>query len=183
MPDEGAFILAPNHTSYLDPFAIAAALNYRLLRRTYWAGSMNVAFGNPLNRFVVRLAQAVPVESDRAGTSSLAFGTAALGRGKNLIWFPEGQRSPMGDLQPFKPGIGMLLDHSWVPVVPVSIRGTREAMPMGKALPRPAKITVVFGEPLDPRELERQGEGEEPQDRITDALRASVAELGKRSRA
>jgi long-chain acyl-CoA synthetase len=181
LPDEGPFVLTPNHTSYLDPFALAAALDYRLLRRTYFAGSMNVAFGNPLNRFVVRLAQAVPVESDRAGTSSLAFGAAALGRGRNLIWFPEGQRSPTGELQPFKPGIGMLLSHSRVPVVPVFIRGTREAMPPGKALPRPAKITVVFGESLDPRDLEQRGEGDQPQERIAHALRESVKLLCERS--
>ena len=181
--EEGLFVLAPNHASYLDPFALAAALDYDLLRRTYWGGWTGAILSNPLNRLVSRLAQAVPVESDRAGTSSLAFGAAALGRRRNLIWFPEGQRSPTGELQPFKPGIGMLLDHFRVPVVPVSIRGTREAMPPGKALPRPGKIVIVFGEPLDPHDLERQGEGEEPQDRITDALRESVAELSKRSRA
>src|SRR5215217_2184743 len=180
LPKEGPFVVTPNHLSYLDPFAVAAALGYRRLRRMHWAGSMNVAFGNPLTRFVSRLAQAVPVESDRSGVSSLAFGAAALERGKNLIWFPEGRRSHGGDLQPFKPGVGLLLEHFRVPVVPVSINGTYEAMPPGRALVRPKKITVVFGEPLSVDNLERRGEGDRPQDRIVQALRDRVAKLSDR---
>ncbi len=180
LPEEGPFIMTPNHISYLDPFAIAAALGYSRLRRTHWAGSMNVAFGNPLTRLVSRLAQAVPVESDRSGVSSLAFGAAALERGKSLIWFPEGQRSHGGELQPFKPGVGLLLDHFRVPVVPVSISGTYEAMPPGRALVKPKTITVVFGEPLSVDDLDRQGEGDRLQDRIVQALRDRVAKLGDR---
>jgi long-chain acyl-CoA synthetase len=172
--------VTPNHLSYLDPFALAAALGYRRLRQTHWAGSMNVAFGNPLTRFVSRLAQAVPVESDRSGVSSLAFGVAALERGKSLIWFAEGQRSHSGELQLFKPGVGLLLDHFRVPVVPVSISGTYEAMPPGSALVQPKKITVIFGEPLNVDDLDRQGEGDRPQDRIVQALRGHVAKLGDR---
>jgi long-chain acyl-CoA synthetase len=141
---------------------------------------MNVAFGNQLTRLVSRLAQAVPVESDRSGVSSLAFGAAALERGKSLIWFPEGQRSHGGELQPFKPGVGLLLDHFRVPVVPVSISGTYEAMPPGRALVRPKAITVVFGELLSVVDLDRQGEGDRSQDRIVQALRDRVAKLGDR---
>jgi long-chain acyl-CoA synthetase len=182
LPEEGPFVIAPNHVSYLDPFAIAAALSYRRLRQTYWGGWAGAAFGNPLFRLVSRLAQVVPVDPDRAGVSSLAFGAAVLKREKNLVWFPEGQRSPGGELQPFKPGIGMLLDHFRISVVPVFISGTREAMPPGKALPRPKKVTVKFGPLLDVHDLKQQGEGEEPQDRIVQALRECVAELGATER-
>jgi long-chain acyl-CoA synthetase len=83
-----------------------------------------------------------------------------------------------GELQPFRPRIGMLLDRFPVPVVPVFIRGTHEAMPPGKAWPRPKKLTITFGKPLDPRELEQRSEGEQPQDRIVRALYEHVAELG-----
>ncbi len=177
LPKEGPFVIAPNHVSYLDAFAVAAALDYQRMRQTYWAGWAGAAFGNPVNRLVSRLAQTVPVDPDRAVFSSLAFGAAALERGNNLVWFPEGQRSPSGELQQFKPGIGMLLNHFRVSVVPVAIHGTREAMPPGQALPRPKKITVEFGAPLDVDDLEQRGEGDQPQDRIVHALRDQVAEL------
>lgn len=100
-----------------------------------------------------------------------------LKSGKNLIWFPEGHRSPTGELQPFKPGIGMLLDRYPVPVVPVFIHGTREAMPPGTAWMRPRKVTIIFGEPLDPHELEQHGEGEQPQSRIVQALHEHLAQM------
>ena len=177
LPEEGPFIIAPNHVSYLDAFAVAAALPYRRLRRTYWAAYEGAAFDNPLNGFVSRLAQAVPVDGDRIPASSLAFGAAVLERGRNLVWFPGGQRSPTGELQQFKLGIGLLLKRFRVPVVPVIVHGTREAMPPGKALPRPTKVTVEFDRALEVDELERRGEGESPQDRIVQALHDRIGEL------
>ena len=182
LPEEGPYVLTPNHISFLDPFAVAAALDYRRLRHTYWAGRVGAAFGNPLTRRVSRLAQAFPIDSHRAVFSSLAFGAVVLKSRKNLIWFPEGHRSPTGELQAFKPGIGMLLDRYPVPVVPVFIGGTHEAMPPGRVWVQPKKVTVVFGEPLDPRELEQQGEGDQPQSRIVQALHERVTEMmGDRS--
>jgi long-chain acyl-CoA synthetase len=178
LPEEVPFVLTPNHVSSLDPFAVGAALDYRQLRHIYWAGRADTAFSNPLKRLVSRLAHVVPIDSHRAVFSSLAFGAAVLKRREILLWFPEGHRSHIGELQPFRAGIGMLLHRYPVPVVPVFIRGTHEAMPPGKAWPRPNKIVVAFGEPLDPRELEEQGEGDKPQDRIVQALYEHVAKLG-----
>jgi len=71
----------------------------------------------------------------------------------------------------------MLLNRYQVPVVPVSISGTKEALPPGKALPRPKKLTITFGKPLNPRVLEQQGEGEQPEDRIVQALYEHMVEL------
>src|SRR5207249_9819010 len=88
LPKQGPFILVPNHNSYLDSPALAAALGYRRLRETYWAGWTGVAFRNPVFRLMSRLAQVVPIEQGRAALSSLAFGAAVLKRKKNLIWFP-----------------------------------------------------------------------------------------------
>ena len=177
VPEEGQFIIAPNHVSYLDAFVVAAALRQDVLRRTYWAGWTGAAFGNPLTRLVSRLAQVVPVDPDRAGLSSLAFGAAVLKRGQTLVWFAEGERSRTGDLQPFKPGVGMLLGYYPVPVVPVFIRGTYEAMPRGRFLRGLEKVTVSFGEPLDPRDLDGAGGSRE---QVVEAVRERVLELGDR---
>jgi len=179
LPESGPFVLAPNHVSYLDSFALAAALDDGRLRGTHWAGWVGAAFGNPVTRLVSRLARVVPIDPSRAGTSSLAFGAAVLGRGKNLVWFPEGERSWSGELGPFKRGLGVLLEHYRVPVVPVFVEGTYEAMPRGSAMVRPRRVTVTFGEPSSVDELEHRGEGEEPRDRIVEALRDRVAEMGE----
>jgi long-subunit acyl-CoA synthetase (AMP-forming)/1-acyl-sn-glycerol-3-phosphate acyltransferase len=177
LPDSGPFIIAPNHVSYLDAFAVAAALDYGVLRRTYWAGWTGAAFGNPLTRLVSRLAQVVPIDLGRAGLSNLAFGAAVLRRGQNLVWFAEGERSPTGSLQPFKPGMGILLSYYPVPVVPVFIRGTYEAMPRGRFLRRLEQVTVSFGEPVDPDGLD---EASRSQEQMVQAVRERVTALGER---
>ncbi len=177
LPERGSFVIAPNHVSFLDSFVVAASLDYRVLSRTYWAGWTGWAFGNPLTRLVSRRVRGLPIDPQRAGVSSLAFGAAVLARGKSLIWFPEGERSLSGELQQFRPGIGMLLDHFRTPVVPVFIHGTHKAMPRVKVTIRPSKVTAIFGKPLDVSNLEDQGESS-PGDRIVQALRDRVAELG-----
>jgi long-chain acyl-CoA synthetase len=177
LPEEGPFIVAPNHVSYLDAFVVAAALPRDVRRRTYWAGWTGAAFGNPLTRLISRLAQVVPVDPERAGFSSLAYGAAVLARGQNLVWFAEGERSRTGSLQQFKPGVGMILDHYPVPVVPAFIRGTYEAMPRGKFLRRLEKVSITFGEPFDPHGPDGNVELRE---QVVETLRGRVFELGQR---
>jgi long-chain acyl-CoA synthetase len=124
-----------------------------------------------------RVAHVLPIEQERAATSSLAFGAAVLGRKQRLAWFPEGQRSINGELLEFKPGLGMLLDRFQTQVVPVYIAGSFRALPRGRFWPRLAPITVTFGTACDPRDLAVEGRGRQTHDRIVDALRNKVATL------
>jgi len=185
----GQFVLTPNHVSYLDPLVVGAALPWRLVRRTDWGGWTGVMFTNPLMRAFSRLARVLPVEPERGALSSLAFGAAALQRGYNLVWFPEGERSASGELKPFRPGIGLLLKRFPAPVVPVCIHGAFEALPVGRAWPRLRRITVVFGKALDPMELAARlpaqagGAGSDPAGRITSALHDAVSALARQGRA
>jgi long-chain acyl-CoA synthetase len=176
LPARGHVVLAPNHRSYLDPFVLAAVLPQRWLEAAFWAGWAPLLFGNPLMRLFSRMARVVPVDPER-GALSLAMGAAVLRRRRNLVWFAEGGRAPTDELQPFEPGIGVLLDYFEVPVVPVFIHGTGRVLPPGRVRPRRARITVVFGAPLDPRELATRGRGEDVAHRISDALRDAVAAL------
>lgn len=180
LPVDGQFILTPNHVSYLDPFAVAAALRTQQLRQTYWAGWTGAAFRNWFFRSVSRLGQAVPIDPERTIVSSLAFCAAVLKRGNNLVWFPEGERSASGKLQPFKPGIGMLVEHFDVPVVPVYIHGSHRAWPVGRSLPRFRRISVVFGNPIEAGELKRKGKGKDAHERIALVLHDKIRDLGHR---
>jgi len=160
LPANGPYLMAPTHASLLDPFAIGAALDYPRLRRTYWAGWTGIVFNTPIRRWFSRICQVVPIDPDRAVVSSLALGGAVLKRGDDLIWFPEGQRSPDGTLQPFRAGVGLLLAHVPVPVVPVVIEGAYDAWPRNKLLPRFRPIRVRICPPVDPKALPDQGEGQ-----------------------
>ncbi|MFW5722750.1 MAG: AMP-binding protein, partial [Desulfohalobiaceae bacterium] len=173
IPSHGPVVLLPNHQSYLDPLVLAACLDIGFLDRTYWAGWTGVMFRNPLARFLSRITQVVPIDPQRAARSSLAFGAVVLKRERNLVWFPEGQRSPNGTLLPFKPGLGLLLDRYPVTVVPVAIQGTHQALPPGRAWPRRVRFTVTFGSPWDGSALEEE---RAPQ-HILQALRDRLLEL------
>ncbi|MGE4086742.1 MAG: AMP-binding protein, partial [Immundisolibacter sp.] len=99
LPAQGAFLLAPNHGSYLDAPALAAALGSRALGPLCWAGWVGIMLANPAMRAVSRLARVLPMDAERRALSSLALGLAALRAGNALVWFPEGARSPSGALE------------------------------------------------------------------------------------
>ncbi|MEW5966159.1 MAG: AMP-binding protein [Pseudomonadota bacterium] len=172
----GQFVLAPNHTSFLDPFAVAACLPAATHLRTAWGGFTGIAFGNPVTRFFSRIGRVLPVDPVRGAASALALAAAALDQGDPLVWFPEGRRSADGHLQALRPGLGLLMARSPLPVVPVHIAGAFAAMPLGKRWPRRSPIRVCFGPPLDTRAIVAEA-GEAAPARITEALAARLAAM------
>jgi long-chain acyl-CoA synthetase len=171
------FLVCPNHVSYLDSFALAAALPHRQLQSTYWAGWTGLLFATRLQRLFSRAAQVIPIDPDRAAAAGIALSSAVLSRGRTLVWFPEGGLSPDGSLQPFQPGIGAVLERYPVPVVPAYISGTVAALPPGKRLPRLRQIAVRFGVPLDPEAAAPDAAGRAHQQAIAEAIRNAVAAL------
>ncbi len=177
VPAADPAVVAPNHASYLDPFAVILALGFTRLRTMAVAGWTGAAFVNPVTRLFSRLAQAVPIDPTRGAAESLAYGEALLASNRSLVWFPEGQRSPDGSLLPFRPGLGFILAKQSCPVVPVAIGGTYAAWPVNRRLPRPGRIRVVFGRALTVAELEAAGTGATRAERIVSGLEAAVRRL------
>ena len=177
LPESGPYLLAPNHASYLDPFALAAALSWSELQRLYWAGWTGLLFRGPLTRLFSRATRVLPVDPERGLTSTLPLGLAALERGAALVWFPEGARSTDGRLHRFLPGVGLLLERTGASAVPVLIGGTFEAWPPDRAWPPLRPILVRFGAPLvvEPESAAPNGERHR---RIADQLHDRVAALG-----
>jgi 1-acyl-sn-glycerol-3-phosphate acyltransferase len=66
-----------------------------------------------------------------------------------FIIFPEGGRTRTGSMMPFKHGVGMLVAETNVPVVPCGLMGAFEALPPNRKLPRPVKIKLIIGDPLE----------------------------------
>ncbi len=170
-------VFTPNHASYLDAFALASVLPYKRLKKTQWAGWAGIALANPWNEFIYRLAQAIPIEAKKSLVSSLALGASVLKKHRNLIWFPEGERTLDGNLLPFKSGIGLLLQNADVPTVPVYLYGTREALPPGAFFPKFVQIKAIFGESVLPEQLLKEGEGNNDQEKIANALQKRVESL------
>lgn len=179
LPTDRQWIVAPNHVSFLDPSVIAAALPGQVLKSTYWAAWTGYAFRNALFRGISRLAQVVPIDPEHAATSSLAFAAAVLERGRNLVLFPEGERSATGELLELKRGIGLLAARfRHAAIVPAHISGSLQAWPRDKSLPRLRPIAVTFGAALDPDAIAADN-ATDPVGAIIGALRAALEDLGR----
>jgi long-chain acyl-CoA synthetase len=145
----GPMVIAPNHASYLDPLVVAAALPWRQLRRTYWAGWVGVTHATPLRRWLSRATQVFPVDPDRDLAAAVRTARELLDAGYSVVWFPEGRRSPTGELTPFQSGVGLLLPGRHAVAVPTAITGTFAAWPKHRRWPHSGSVSVTFGNALD----------------------------------
>ncbi|MDQ7250510.1 AMP-binding protein [Dongia sedimenti] len=179
VPAGGPIVLTPNHNSYLDPIVLAASLGWGELRSTYWAGWSRIMFAGPVTRAISRAANVLPVDPDRNPGAALLLATSALKIKDRLVWFPEGRRSPTGEVTEFLPGIALVLEQTGARAVPLYISGTFEALPRTRLLPRPHRVTVTFGSPVTADALAERGEGSDRHARIASALRKAVADLAK----
>ena len=91
-------------------------------------------------------------------------------RGYNVLVFPEGRRTPDGNLQPFRSGIGMLAKSLNLPVVPMRIKGLWELKQAGKKVAAPGDVSVVIALPTKFEEAATQEE-------ITEALQGVMESL------
>ena len=143
LPDEGAFILAGNHVSFLDPPLFGLAC-----KREAFFMARDTLFRNPLASWILRSWNCVPISRDRADIGAMRAVLRMLDEGKAVLMFPEGTRSPDGNLQEPRAGIGMVVARAGVPIVPMRIFGTERALPRGTSFPRPARLAIKFGEPF-----------------------------------
>jgi 1-acyl-sn-glycerol-3-phosphate acyltransferase len=146
IPD-GPAILAANHQSFLDNLLLPLVVKRR---RVVFLGKAEY-FDKWYLRWFFKGAGVIPIRRESRAGSELALGTAveALRSGKLIGIFPEGTRSPDGRLFRGKTGVARLALDAQVPIVPVAIVGTYRALPYNRKLPRPGRITVRFGKPLD----------------------------------
>ena len=143
VPRTGPVILAANHASFLDPPLVGTALprgiNY-LARKSL--------FRFPVLGSALRYWDAVPVDRDGGGSGFKEI-LDRLNKGGAIILFPEGTRSPDGNFLPARSGIGLAVIKSEAPVIPVRIFGSNRAYGRPHRFPRPRKVIVKFGHPMD----------------------------------
>ena len=139
----GPLILAPNHASYLDPPATGCGL----FRVTYYL-ARHTLFKPPIASWLLPSIGSIPVNQNSPGPSSLKNIFEVFKNKGTLVLFPEGQRTYDGNLRKAEPGIGMIAARANVPVVPVHIIGSREAMPRNGSWHPFRPIRVVYGKPM-----------------------------------
>jgi 1-acyl-sn-glycerol-3-phosphate acyltransferase len=150
VPRTGPVIVASNHLSFADSLVIPIVAPRKvvfLAKADYFTGT---GVMGALSRGWFGGLGMIPVDRDdtKAALASLDTALEVLGRGEAFGIYPEGTRSRDGRLYRGRTGVGHLALTSGAPVVPVGLQGTQELQPVGSRLPRLAKVTVRFGEPL-----------------------------------
>ncbi|HET7400025.1 MAG TPA: lysophospholipid acyltransferase family protein [Intrasporangium sp.] len=150
VPLSGGVILASNHLSFIDSFAIplAAPRQVRFLaKEEYWQGR---GLGGRIRAGFFEAVGMIPVDrhSSRAAQESLDRALEVLRAGDAFGIYPEGTRSRDGRLYRGRTGVAWLALTAGVPVVPVGLLGTQNIQPIGARFPKLAKVTVRFGPPI-----------------------------------
>lgn len=143
MIEHGPLILAVNHTSFIDPPLAGICSRrsvYYLARKTL----LKWPFFGPLFPAM----NVIPVERDGNDMSALREVIKKIREGNGVVLFPEGTRSPDGNLQAGRAGIGLVIAKTGAPVLPMRIFGAFEAFPKNAKFPHFSPVTVVIGEPL-----------------------------------
>ncbi len=149
IPAAGGAVIAANHCSYLDPPTMAAAVHNRIVHFL----ARDTLFSNAFVRWYFPRAGVIALDRTRGDLGALKKAIATLKEGKVIGLFPEGTRSPDGQMRDAKGGIGFLIAKGNVPVVPLFISGTFEAFPKGSDTFRPGRVTARFGPPITPEEF------------------------------
>lgn len=135
----GSMLVCCNHQSHLDPVLVGLACRDPM---TYLA--RDTLFVGWFAKLIVYLG-AIPIQRDGLGLAGVKRTLERLKIGEKVLIFPEGTRSPDGQLQPFKGGLALLARRAKVPLLPMAIVGAYEAWPKGQAFPAPRTIQVVVG--------------------------------------
>jgi len=153
LPRKRPYLLAANHSSHLDAPAVLSAVRLahgpEAARSIHVLGARDYFFDTTLKGwFFSTFLNVVPIEREETSLAGLRTVKSILARGESALIFPEGTRSRSGEVQPFKPGLGLIAWELRAPIVPVYIAGTHEALPVGQNLPRRQRLTIEFGHPI-----------------------------------
>ena len=182
VPLEGPVILAANHASFLDPPLIGAGFNRMV---NYLA--RNTLFDAPVVGALLRSWKVVPVDREGGGGAGLKAILDRLIDGGIILLFPEGTRTSDGELRPARAGIGLAVIKSDAPVVPVRVFGTFKAYGRHMKIPRPRRVAVKYGHPLDFKILRAEAKTcskprlKEIYQQVSDEIMAAIARLELRA--
>lgn len=162
-------VYASNHTSYMDTPVVFSALPFQfriLAKKELWSMPF---IGWYLNR-----SGQIPIDTENAHATlrSLGAGVKALRSGMPLFVFPEGSRTPDGDLQAFLSGAAFLAIRAQVPLIPIALAGVYDLLPIHARHFYACELTMTVGAAIDTSGMTlRQA------DELTLRLRSEIARM------
>lgn len=148
LPLEGRCVLVTNHASYIDGFILAAVLPILfgyVVKRDIKGSFIPRLF---LRRIDARFVERFEVEKSLGDARNLS---QSVREGKALVFFPEGTFDRMPGLLPFSMGAFLAAAEAGVPLVPVTIRGTRSILRSDSWFPRRGAVSMIISEPIMPK--------------------------------
>jgi 1-acyl-sn-glycerol-3-phosphate acyltransferase len=145
-----SYIFMTNHVSNLDP-----PIQIPLIPRRTSVMVKKELFKTPILGYAMRKALLVPVDRGNrdAGIEAVRAARRVVEQGLSMTIYVEGKRSFDGKLLPFKKGPFYLAVECGVPVVPMTIVGTHEAMPKARFSVKPRRVQVIFHAPIEPKDF------------------------------
>jgi 1-acyl-sn-glycerol-3-phosphate acyltransferase len=168
----GPVILATNHQSFFDPPLAGNAAD----RAIYFLAKKSLMDVPILGWLLPRL-NVIPVNLERGDRSALKALIRVLSAGDCALVFPEGTRTPDGNLQPAEPGLGLIIAKTRAPVVPMRIFGAYDAWPIGGKMRLGPKITIVVGEAIHFSEADFEGSGKDLYTRLSQRVMDAIAAI------
>jgi 1-acyl-sn-glycerol-3-phosphate acyltransferase len=169
----GTAVFASNHTSYMDTPVVFASLPFQfriLAKKELWS--------LPFIGWYLDRSGQIPIDTanPRTTLSSFAAGVRTLRAGLNVFVFPEGGRTPDGELQPFLNGAAYLAIRAQVPLVPIALVGVYDLLPMGATHfyldPDGQPMRLVIGKPI-----ETHGHSLRESEVLSEQARGVIAEM------
>ncbi len=146
IPKKGAYILACNHVSFLDPPVVGITA----FREVFFLAKTGLFKLSRFFTWVIKKYNALPISS----TQGLRSAVKILKKGNAVVVFPEGTRSRKGYMLPFNPGASYLSIYLGIPVIPVYITNSNKKV-ISLVL-RINKLKIRFGKPIYPSGYKRQ---------------------------
>ena len=145
LPEPRTAVYAGNHTSYMDIPVIFSSLPFPfriLAKKELWQW--------PFIGWYLQRSGQIPIDTEnpRASLSSLSAGVKALRSGMPLFVFPEGSRTPDGELKEFLAGAAFLAIRAQVPIVPIALSGVYDLLPIHTRHFYPCPMVLSIGEPI-----------------------------------
>jgi 1-acyl-sn-glycerol-3-phosphate acyltransferase len=173
VPRTGGFIVAANHASYLD----IPLLGCGMRRRAWFLGRSDL-FPVPGLKAICQWLGWIPLRTGRLDRDAFGRAVTLIKEGKVVVIFPEGSRSPDGQLQSPKPGIGVIVAQTGCPVVPAYLKGTYDVLPSGTMWPRFCPVTVSYGEAITFPRSGESGETKQFYQEVSRIVMDRIASLG-----
>lgn len=179
IPEKGAAIMASNHLAVMDSFYFPLVCERQLTFLAKQEYFTTPGLVGRIQKFFFSSVGQVPIDrtSSDAAADALRAALKVLERGDLLGMYPEGTRSADGRLYRGKTGLARVALKSGVKVYPVAMMDSNRANPIGSWIPRPARVGVRIGDPIDPADYAGAGDDYAAARAMTDDIMSALQAL------